>query len=503
MHWPSLLLPLVVIVACGLLLRFTLRGLSVDVKLSAVEKPGGEVPFLGHALKVTSGKPWSIFAKWCLDAGGKIVRFNVMGQRVLYVAEPALLKRVLQTQQRIYKKDVAMSYKQFMCILGNGLVTSEGEKWRKGRLLLSHALRIDLLSEVPLMAIPLVNKLIARVKTGDTVDLCEEYRHLTLQVIGQAALSFTAEESDKIFPQLYLPIVQECNLRVWEPWRAFMPFLEGSRRQAKCLKELDRVICDTIRNRWRERQSGATGTKNYEDILDRCMSQLTVCDEAMVEQLRDDVKTMLLAGHETSAALLTWATLECIVNPKYGELVAEEAQRVLGPYIKSGELPPHDITKQLKWTPAVLRETLRKHSVVPLVMRTLEVPDVMPASETGLASDLRVPTGVTIAIGIEAVHNRADLWPEPQVFRPERFYDDAFDKIDPFAFIPFISGPRNCLGQHVSLIETQLVLGYVFATLELSTVRSHAEALEHHNYEVPQVPKFGLQVRGKARTATA
>ncbi|EPY25387.1 cytochrome p450-like protein [Angomonas deanei] len=454
--------------------------------------------------------------------------------RVLYINEPKLLKRVLLTHQRNYRKAIDSAYKHFMCLLGTGLVTAEDEQWKKGRLLLSHALRVDILEDVPLMTIRAVDRIMEKLdkvsESNPFVDLNEEFRHMTLQVIGESSLSLSPDETDRIFPALYLPIVHECNRRVWAPWRAFMPFLDGSRERNTCLKKLDTVLGEIIESRWKVREEKMKSGKP--DILALCMSQIDAIDSHVVKELRDDVKTMLLAGHETSAALLTWATYEVIRHKDIRQKLVEEAKGLFDPknckeviqtrYGPRG-VPSADNVRQLKLIPAVLRETLRVHSVVPLVMRYAAKDDVWKKEDTGLEEDLKVPAGCNIAVGIQGVHRNPDVWSNPTEFDPERFIDaeianntnllnssekHTFSKvIDPYAFIPFINGPRNCLGQHLSIMETQVALGYLFYNWDLRLYKDpqyhfkneqnwEDEVGRHHDYIIPQVPHDGLKVYG-------
>ena len=499
------------VVACAVTLSLLLGALrSYRMKriiTACVPSVGGTVwPFLGHALQLNGSRPWHKMANWCFEHGsGNVVYFKVLDKHVLYVAHPLLLKRVLQTQQRVYSKDQA-SYKHFKCLLGQGLVTSEGDTWRHGRMLLSQAMRIDVLELVPSVGVNAAHRLIeivgAATAKGKTADVDELYRHLTLQVIGEAVLSLPASEVDKVLPKLYLPVVHEANARVWAPWRQFMPWLGGCRHRDAALAKLNKYIADYVRARWalivrEKKEMERTGKEplRKRDILDRYMTQLEACGEAEVLQVRDDLKTMILAGHETSAATLTWATYELLMHPEIAAKVREEAQDVFGNCdISKGECPSREEIQRLKWAPAVLRETLRKHSVVPLVMRAATRDDVIPAAEAGTARDVHVPKGCAIMVGIEAVHRRPDVWPEPEKFKPERFFD--MDKVDPFAWIPFINGPRNCLGQHLSFLEMQIVLSLMFGRLDLSLAMDAKAAGTPHSYIIPTVPAEGLHVKG-------
>ncbi|KAG5475244.1 hypothetical protein LSCM1_03355 [Leishmania martiniquensis] len=526
-----------------------LPGLRIDFYLAKLPTVKNGIPILGHALLLIGPSPWSKMANWSLypeknlpktkkgvetPKTSRLVTYKVGSMRVVYINEPRLLRRVLLTHQRNYRKALAAAYKHFMCLLGTGLVTSEDEQWKKRRLLLSHALRVDILDNIPEMAIRAIDRVLQKLDAVDRkkpyLDLNEEYRHMTLQVISESALSLSAEECDRIFPALYLPIVHECNRRVWAPWRAFMPFLHGSRERSRCLSELNKVLGEIICSRWEQRKDPKYTVKP--DILALCMSQIDHIDRKVIAELRDDVKTILLAGHETSAALLTWATYEVVRRPEIGQKIVEEARRLFDPARCQRNMPTRcgpcgvpsaNDVRELVWTPAVLRETLRRHSVVPLVMRYAAKDDIWPAADTGLDVDVRIPAGCTIAVGIEGVHNNPDVWSKPDVFDPTRFIDAEIandtkylnqstkdvkfaKKIDPFAFIPFINGPRNCLGQHLSLFETEVALAYVMLNYDLKIYRdpsyegdiaAYEDAVgRHHDFIIPQVPHHGLKVYG-------
>lgn len=572
----SVVFALLGVLAAAILVFFIFPAIRMHRHLSKLPTMNGGLPFLGHSLRLTGPAPWTKMARWSYlpDRNGarpslgernkekgvssqhkgenRLVFFNVAGMKVVYINHPVLLKRVLLTKQRVYRKAVDAAYKHFVCLLGKGLVTAEDEQWRKGRLLLSHALRIDILEDVPSMTIGAVtrimNKLLdARNPTSGSepwVEICEEYRHMTLQVIGESALSLSPDETDRIFPALYLPIVHECNRRVWEPWRGYMPWLEGSRTRNQCLKDLNKVISEFIINRWENREEFLK--KRKPDILALCMNQIKEMNPATVLELRDDAKTMLLAGHETSAALLTWATYELIRHPDMYAKVREEAKFLFDPsrckesmdtpYGRRG-IPTADDVRTLEWTPSVLRETLRLHSVVPLVMRYASKDDQLLPEDTGLPYPVTIPSGCTIAIGIEGVHHNPLFWDDPEVFRAERFYhaEIANDtnamrrtegeekteggerkeakakkvyerQIDPYAYLPFINGPRNCLGQHLALIETQVAIAYLILNWDLELykdpIKPHSdnwqdEVGRHHDFIIPQVPHEGLKVSGK------
>ena len=482
-----------------LLIKRFIQDLRIDNALSKIPMPSGCLPFFGHALSLAAGRPWDVInIDFPQQLKSPIVRFNMFRHRVILFSEPPLLERVLQTQQRKYIKD-RNSFEEFMCLLGNGLVTSEGAKWRHGRTLLSSAMRIEILEDLPEIAIDCTNILLRDLKANPKgFDLMKGFHRLTLQVIGRAILSLSPEECETVFARLYLPIVDECNARVWAPWRKVMFWLEGFKERAACLDKLNTYFVDLIQKRWAERQSGKRNAEDgvKQDILDLYMSQLGKMDPATVLQLRDDLKTMILAGHETTAAMLTWTCYEVLSNPEVLQKVRDEHREFFSTFdIKNKKQYPtlKDLEKKV-YGRSCLREALRKYSVVPIVMRVANEDDFIRKEESGLAHDLSIPAGTAVCVGITAVHNNPTLWPDPRKYNPERFValDSDMDAVK-YSFLPFIAGPRNCLGQHLSLTEAQFILSYLMHHAKGLQLNPEASGVPH-KFIAPVVPEKGLPV---------
>jgi len=296
------------------------------------------------------------------------------------------------------------------------------------------------------------------------VPVAEEFRHLTLQVIGEAILSMSHEEADKVFPLLYLPIMEEANKRSLRPWREFLPTAEwfGHKRR---IGQLNAYIKDLLRKRWAQRFPPGASTDKCalpaEDIIDRIMDDVArqqgSLTKGVEEQLCYEIKTFMLAGHETSAAMLSWALYELTENPECMRRVREEAEKA---FPADGSFPSKDAISGMDYTYAVLKEALRKYSVVPVVTRV--------ATQDDEFYDYKIPKGTTVGLLLQSVHHREDIWPEPDKFRPERFLDGS-KKVEPYTFLPFIDGPRNCLGQHLALLEGRVILAYLAKTFKFKT----------------------------------
>ena len=240
----------------------------------------GYLPIFGHALTLVQGRPWKLVNEWH-KSYGPIYRFRVFNDYYISVAESELLKDILRTNVNDYEKDIKGAYHHFMCLLGNGLVTSHGELWREQRSLMSAVFNVEILGDVAEMSLIATDKLSSKLEkiatnSPDTViDLGEELRRLTLQVIGGAILSLPPDECDRVFPRLYLPIVDEGNKRVWAPWREYFPSLlfPHTRDYNNAIKELNDYVHSCIDSRIKKIQTAKKNGENYvqKDILDRIL----------------------------------------------------------------------------------------------------------------------------------------------------------------------------------------------------------------------------------------
>jgi cytochrome P450 len=277
-------------------------------------------PF-GCIIEFLALPPWDAMTAWHREMGS-IYSFTLLGRNCVSVANPMYLQTILQRKIRNVKKDVKFAYAPFLSILGRGIVTSEGHSWKDQRLAVSSVLRHDVLDVIPEITLCAVQRLCRdvldpAVKSGDKVDLSEHLRHLTLQVISKTFFSLSAEESDTTLATMYLPIMEECNKRVWHPERKYAFFLPSFWAHLSNVHTLNSYVSALIEKRWKERQ--AQTKLNQHDILDRILDVYETkkhvthsLSKQQIRQLRDEMKTFMLAGHETSASMMTWAFFEVL-----------------------------------------------------------------------------------------------------------------------------------------------------------------------------------------------
>jgi cytochrome P450 len=505
-------------------LKFTSRWIRVAIGTRSVPAaPQGSWLF-GHALAVAGSCPWEKMHDW-IRSCPPIVRIRLLHRTGVLVGSAQGLKRIFQTRYKIYEKDTEFAYSEFLPILGSGLVTSGGQLWQQQRLLMAPALRIDMLDAILPIAKRAVDRLTVKLQgyrgSGVPVDMEEELRLLTLQVIGEAILSLLPGECDAVFPELYLPVMEESNARTYAPWRYLYPIavLKYNRR----VKALNTYIIKVMRTRWNERQQQKKQGKqvvNNADILDRILEAVEERGEcltpAVETQLCYEIKTFLLAGHETSAAMLTWTLYELNsgLNPEALVQIRKETDAVFGNSSSSSGVggvgvggsnkgkkedvlttadnptagvPSRDAVEGMSYTLSALKESLRKYSVVPVVCRTLAEPDELLGHQ--------LPAGTWVVCHLEAVHHS---YKDPLVWRPERFmpngeYDMFDEDIRPYMFVPFIQGPRNCLGQYFAMLEARVILGLLCKRFHFEPVDKEKQGLTHPTV-IPVGPIHGMKM---------
>lgn len=487
MGTPQLLaLALVVTAGCYfMLLVFHRNSLLKKINMPTVK---GGFPYIGNVASLVSGSPWDVMTAWALQYGGGYI-FHMFGSDAVVISDPDMLKIVLNKKMSVFEKDLAWTYKPFLVILGNGVVTAHGASWRRQRNLLSHLLRVDILDVIPSVAISAAKRFSSRLdkvaKSGCAMEISEEFRHLTLQVIADIVLSISPEESDNTFAHMYLPIVEEGNKRTWNPTRTYLPtpawfaFRSAVARLDNYVKGLIRVRHDL---RTKEAATG-TSTTRKQDILDVVMGAIPAAewDDAAITQIASEVKTFILAGHETSASMLAWSLYELTQNKDMMQQVREEAISVFGASIKTindVKMPDRDGLSKLVLSECCLRESLRKYSVVPSVVRVSN-------EEIELNEDHFLPSGTTVIVNIQGVHHNPKFWPEPLKWKPERF----LQPVVPYTFLPFVEGPRMCLGQYLSVLESKIVLSLLVYFYDFETINKDAN--EKHPFMVPIIPKNG------------
>jgi cytochrome P450 len=391
------------------------------------------------------------------DVYGDAVRV-VIGPKTLYIFNhPDHAKHVLADNAGNYHKGIG--YIEARRALGDGLLTSEGELWRKQRRTIQPVFQHKRVAAqagvIATEAARLVDRLRARMGDGP-VDVLKEITGLTLGVLGQALLeedlsafksighSFEAVQDQAMFEMESLGMVP-----MWLP-------LPQQRRFRRARKDLARIVDELVTER------RATPHADADDVLSRLIASTGAeADRRVGEQrMRDELVTLLLAGHETTASTLGWTLYLLDRNPHVLARLRAEVAGVIGE-----RTPGYADLERLTYTSMVLQEAMRLFPPVWILTRKAQDDD-----EIG---GYHVPAGSDVLISPYTLHRHPAFWDDPDRFNPDRFDPGAATSRPRYAYIPFGAGPRFCVGNHLGLLEATLVLVTLVRDLRLALVPGH------------------------------
>jgi cytochrome P450 len=407
---------------------------------------------------------------------GDVVHFRFLFWPAYVFYHPDHVKRVLQENHRNYSKNFPMM-KVAQEIFGNGLFTNDGESWLHQRRLMQpsfHHQRLAGFGRLMSEAAATMLERWQRSDAGDgSLDISQEMMRLTLRIAGLALFAYDlTDEVDRIgrtFTTLG-PLISRYTSLPFPPLSVPTP---RNRQLLAGLNTLNTVIYALINER--RKQLADTGAPDLLSMLLSARDEET--GESMSEQqLRDEVLTLLLGGHETTAMALTWTWYLLSQHPEVERRLHAELDSVL-----SGQLPTVEHLDALPYTRMVIQEAMRLY------------PPVFGFTRFATASDevggYPVPAKSIIFLSAYCTHRHPAFWEEPEVFDPERFTPERAVGRPRFAYFPFGGGPRQCIGNTFAMMEAQLVLATIAQRYSLRLVPGHPV--------VPQVlltmrPRYGL-----------
>jgi cytochrome P450 len=410
---------------------------------------------------------------------GDVVEIPLPYYRCFLINRPELVDHVLHERYREYSKQTR-GYAALRTILGNGLLTSEGSFWLRQRRLAQPAFHKEKLDAWAQIMVRDTRELVEAwrplAQSGEAFDVHEQMMRLTLRIVGEALLSTdltsAASEVGPAMTQI-LRLLADRTARLLD-FPDWVP-TPSHRRLFSERARLDAIVARLISAR---RAAGAG-----DDLLGMLMSATDAdTGERMDDQqLRDEVMTIMAAGHETTATALSWTFLLLSKAPEVEQRLREELDAVL-----RGREPTAADAPKLLYTSAVLHEALRLYPPVWMLARISEKEDVL--------GGVKIPKHTLVFFLPYLLHRRPDLWPEPEKFDPSRWLPDAVRPKSRCAFIPFSSGPRKCIGDGFALLEGQLVLATLLQRARLKIDRSHPFEPEP---VITLRPLYGVKVRAE------
>lgn len=403
---------------------------------------------------------------------GDVVNLRLWGHSAYVLSDPEIIRDVLVTHQFKFKKSRMME--RVRILLGEGLLTSEGEYHKRQRRLVQPAFHRQRISGYSAAIVECSVRARESWKPGEPFDVGKEMIRLTLAIVGRTlfgkALESEADEIGAAFTEVVE--LSEMLLLPFSEYLEKLP-LPPVRRFRKARERLDRTVYSMIA----ERRASGHDSGDLLSMLVLSKDEDPGAGNGMTDrQVRDEALTLLIAGHETTANVLMWAWYLLSQNPEAEARFHKEIAEVLG-----GRLPGLDDLPLLKYTEHVFAETLRLYPAAWVIGRkVLEDFQVGPWT---------VPAETWVLASPFVVQRDPRWFPEPLQFRPERWESD--ESHPKFAFFPFGGGARGCIGERLAWMEGVLALAAIGQKWRLRLAPGHR--VETHARMTLRA-KFGMRM---------
>jgi len=410
---------------------------------------------------------------------GDLVLFDLGRQRAMLVNDPELIKQVLQDRHSHYDKNT-IQYNMLATVTGRGLLTADGEDWFRHRRMQQPAfIRPRLEADLGRHVLPAAQRMLARWQPNTTVDIDREMMDVALEVVGQSLFSMDLSREARRLTSAVLVCLDHIVHLARNPQLSLLPQwmpLPGKARFQRALKELDESIAEIVRQR------RADSTLQPDDLVTMLLNARDPESGQGLsdQQIRDELITILIAGHETVASALTWTWLLLAQNP----IAAQKLRAELANVIPDRDPTTADLPN-LPYTSAVFDEALRLYPPAWLITRRVLQEDSFYA--------VHVEPGTLIILSPYTVQRHPQYWPEAHAFRPERFLPEAPKTYPRYAYIPFGGGPRLCIGNTFAKIEAMLIIAMVARRFRLQ-LSNPAEVVQAESL-VTLRPRGGLSMR--------
>lgn len=423
--------------------------------------------------------------KWMIETGPVYLLPTGPISSFLVVSDPEAAKHVLRAsdnpQRPIYNKGLVAEVSKFL--FGEGFAVAGGDQWRVRRRAVGPSLHKGYLEAMLSTvfgpsAMQLVGKLQAAAATGEAVDMEAKFSQLTLDIIGKSVFNydFDALSTDSPLIQAVYTSLKETEQRATDLlpyWKvpllcAFVP----RQRKAADAVALIRATTEELIAKCKamvdaEEEAASFDPENYINDSDPSVLRFLIAsrEEVSSVQLRDDLLSMLVAGHETTGSALTWTLYLLVTNPATMAKAQEEVDRVMG----DRDMPTLADYQGLKYVMRCVNESMRLYPHPPVLLRRAIVADTLPGGYS-------VPAGQDVMISVYNIHHSPAVWEDPEAFRPERFDLDGpvpNEQNTDYKYIPFSGGPRKCVGDQFALMEAVVALAVVLRKFDFELKKDH------------------------------
>jgi cytochrome P450 len=440
--------------------------------------------FFGHSAEVQNSR--LEFVQKVSREVDRAARLSVPGLNTLVVNHPDLVHEVMVERAREFDKAVLLRYSLYK-LAGEGLFTALFEPWKRHRRIMAPAFHPGSLGVFAAPMVACAEQVTRQWKGKDTIELAHETTRITMGIAGKTLFSADAlSDSDEIGHALTVALDWTAknapNARAMvHLWIRFFVDRAGEAvgatdesllrrarealngpvllidREGRELKRAIQVLDTYVEKMVRDRKAM---TDKPADLLTRVLEAKDEDGTGLnAKQVRDEILTLFVAGHETTATGLAWCIYLLCKNPAEYAKVQEEVDAL------SGEPTLADLPR-LSYAAMAFKEALRIYPPVYLFSRQSTCATEVDGYE--------VPRGTPTIISPLALHMRDDLWPMPQRFEPERFLPEKEATRSRYAWLPFGAGPRVCIGAQFALMEAQLVLAHLLRNFRFSNISETA-----------------------------
>ncbi len=430
-------------------------------QLKIVPKPGREIGLLALKRMLKTRSPMDALAVFHQELGDVFqITFPGFNPVMLVGAEAA---RFLLVEAR---DDVRwrMEGEPIALLLRHGVLMEDGAAHDALRQVMNPALHRRMLTQYVEAMVKRTDEITLQWRSGDTYDMLIEARKIALLILTDSLFNVDfSPEMARLWDGV-LRAVRYISPGLWVMWRGFAP-LGYSRK----LREIDTYLFQIIA----ERRKFPGGD---DDLLGALVHNPALTDDL----IRDQLMTMLIAGHDTSTANLAWTLYLLGKHPDAMQAAKEEVQTVIG-----DDTPQFEHLRDLTYLGAVIDESLRLYPPIHLGSRF--------AARDLEFKGYHIPAGMRVLYSIYLTHRHPAYWSEPDTFKPERFLDTH--RAEPYTFIPFGGGPRNCIGGAFAQVEAKVVLARILQGYDLTP---HQKNVRVHMGATLE-PRPGVKIKVKRR----
>lgn len=411
---------------------------------------------------------------------GGIARVRLRARDVYLISDPDLLYELLITKRHRYRKNTR--YRVAVEVLGEGLLLTEGDAWKRQRRIAQPAFKPDYVAaQVPWMAGRIEAFLDGWESAADgrvARDVEQDFLDLSQRLAGRYLMGPGFDAIADRFCEAGVDIKNRWPLPPRSAFHALLRKSDGwTPGMEQAVRRIDACVYEYLADQ-RKQDFADCGVLSF--LVQTSREQ---GDEFSDESLRAQLLTLFFAGHETSSASLTWIHYLLHEHPAVAARLTAEVDAVVG-----SRLPTHEDVERLTYTEQVINESLRLYSPIHSLSRV--------ALEDDVIGGYAIPAGSTIYVSLYATHRLARYWPDPHRFDPERFTPEASAQRSRFSFIPFAAGHRNCIGAAMAMTELKLAVAQIAQRYTLQLVPGHkvekAAGTTMH-------PRYGMKMQVRRR----